>query len=181
MFDNISNLCTVKKIADSMTSAGQKISNHTVENYLDGLVDSLLMYRVSRYDIKGKEYLQLQDKYYLADIGLRYYLLGTRNVDQGHIIENVVYLELLRRGYTVYVGKLGSTEVDFVAQDFDGNIEYYQVAWTVRDEKTMERELTPLDSIADHNPKYLLTMDNDPPASHNGIRQKFVLDWLLDN
>lgn len=180
MFDNIGNLCTVKKIADSMTSAGRKISNHTVENYLDGLVDSLLMYRVSRYDIKGKEYLQLQDKYYLVDIGLRYYLLGTRNVDQGHILENIVYLELLRRGYTVYVGKIGSTEVDFVAQDFDGNIEYYQVALTVRDEKTMERELTPLDSIADHNPKYLLTMDNDPPASHNGIRQKYVLDWLLD-
>lgn len=180
MFDNIGNLCTIKKIADSMTSAGRKISNHTVENYLDGIVDSLLMYRVGRYDIKGKEYLQLQDKYYLADIGLRYYLLGTRNVDQGHILENVVYLELLRRGYTVYVGKVGSTEVDFVAQDLDGNLEYYQVAWTVRDEKTMERELTPLDSIADHNPKYLLTMDNDPPASHNGIRQKYVLDWLLD-
>ena len=180
MFDNIGNLCTIKKIADSMTSAGRKISNHTVENYLDGIVDSLLMYRVGRYDIKGKEYLQLQDKYYLADIGLRYYLLGTRNVDQGRILENVVYLELLRRGYAVYVGKVASTEVDFVAQDFDGNIEYYQVAWTVRDEKTMERELTPLDSIADHNPKYLLTMDNDPPASHNGIRQKYVLDWLLD-
>lgn len=180
MFDNIGNLCTVKKIADSMTSAGRKVSNHTVENYLDGITESLLMYRVSRYDIKGKEYLQLQDKYYLADVGLRYYLLGTRNVDQGHILENVVYLELVRRGYTVYIGKNGSTEVDFVAQDFDGNIEYYQVSWTVRDKKTLERELSPLDSIADHNPKYLLTMDNDPPVSYNGIRQVFVLDWLLD-
>lgn len=133
MFDNIGNLCTTKKIADSMTSAGRKISNHTVENYLEGMTDSLLMYRVGRYDIKGKEYLQLQDKYYLADIGLRYYLLGMRNVDQGHILENVVYLELAS-----------------------------------------------LDSIADHNPKYLLTMDNDPPTSHNGIRQVFVLDWLLN-
>lgn len=179
MFDNIGNLCTVKKIADSMTSAGRKISNHTVENYLEGIVDSLLMYRVSRYDVKGKEYLQLQDKYYLADIGLRYYLLGTRNVDQGHILENIVYLELIRRGYMVYIGKVGNTEVDFVTQDFEGNTEYYQVSWTVREESTLERELRPLDSIADHNMKYLLTMDNDPPASHNGIRQIFVLDWLL--
>ena len=179
MFDNIGNLCTAKRIADSMTSAGRKISNHTVENYLEGITDSLLMYRVSRYDIKGKEYLQLQDKYYLADIGLRYYLLGTRNVDQGHILENIVYLELIRRGYAVYIGKNGNAEVDFVAQDMDGNIEYYQVSWTVREEKTLQRELFPLDSIADHNPKYLLTMDNDPPASHNGIRQVFVLDWLL--
>ena len=179
MFDNIGNPCTVKKIADSMTSAGRKISNHTVENYLEGITESLLMYRVGRYDIKGKEYLQLNDKYYLADIGLRYYLLGTRNVDQGHILENIVYLELLRRGYTVYVGKLGTAEVDFVAQDYDGNLEYYQVSWSVREEKTLEREIKALDGISDHNPKYLLTMDNDPPISYNGIRQKYVLDWLL--
>lgn len=179
MFDNIGNLCTVKKIADTMTSAGRKISNHTVENYLEGITDSLLMYRVGRYDIKGKEYLQLQDKYYLADIGLRYYLLGQQNVDQGHILENVVYLELRRRGLEVYIGKNGAAEVDFVVRDFDGNMEYYQVSWTVRDENVLERELTPLNSIADHNPKYLLTMDNDPPTSHNGIRQIFVLDWLL--
>ena len=179
LFDNIGNLCTLKKVADTMTSSGRKISPRTVENYLEGVTDSLLMYRVSRYDIKGKEYLQVQDKYYLADVGLRYHLLGTRNVDQGHILENVVYLELLRRGYRVYVGKSGSAEVDFVAQDYDGNLEYYQVSWTVRDEATLQRELRPLDTISDHNPKYLLTMDNDPPASYNGIRQKFVLDWLL--
>jgi len=179
MFDNIGNLCTIKKIADSMTSAGRKVSTHTVENYLEGITDSLLMYRVGRYDIKGKEHLQLLDKYYLADMGLRYYLLGTRNVDQGHILENVVYLELLRRGYTVYIGKLGSAEVDFVAQDYEGNTEYYQVCWSVRDEATLQRELRPLDSIPDHNPKVLLTMDNDPPVSYNGIRQKYALDWFL--
>lgn len=180
MFDNIGNLCTAKKIADTMTSAGRKISPRTVENYLDGILDSLLMYKVSRYDIKGKEYLKLQDKYYLADIGLRYYLLGTRNVDQGHILENIVYLELLRRGYQVYIGKAGNTEVDFVAQDYDGNMEYYQVSWSVHDENTLQRELKPLASINDHNLKVLLTMDNDPPISYNGIRQKYVLDWLLD-
>lgn len=179
MFDNIGNLCTAKKISDSMTSAERKISSKTVENYLEGILDSLLMYRVSRYDIKGKEYLKLQDKYYLADMGLRYYLLGTRNVDQGHILENIVYLELIRRGYQVYVGKVANTEVDFVAQDYEGNLEYYQVSWTVRDEVTLSRELKPLDSINDHNPKFLLTMDNDPPVSYNGIRQKYVIDWLL--
>lgn len=180
MFDNIGNTCSVKKIADTMTSAGRKISNHTVENYLEGITDSLLMYRVGRYDIKGKEYLRLLEKFYLADVGLRYYLLGTSNVDQGHILENIVYLELLRRGYKVFVGKVGASEVDFVTQDFEGNVEYYQVSFSVRDEQTLKRELESLDSIDDHNPKYLLTMDNDPPISHNGIKQKYVLDWLLE-
>ena len=180
MFDNIGNTCSVKKISDTMTSAGRKISNHTVENYLEGITDSLLMYRVGRYDIKGKEHLRLLEKFYLADVGLRYYLLGTSNVDQGHILENVVYLELLRRGYKVFVGKVGASEVDFVTQDFQGNVEYYQVSFSVRDEQTLKRELESLDSIDDHNPKYLLTMDNDPPISHNGIKQKYVLDWLLE-
>ncbi len=180
MFDNIGNTCSAKKIADTMTSIGRKVSNHTVENYLEGIMDSLLMYRVGRYDIKGKEHLRLLDKYYLADVGLRYYLLGTANVDMGHILENVIYLELLRRGYKVFVGKSGSAEVDFVAQDYDGNIEYYQVAWSVRDEKTLKRELEPLDIISDHNPKYLITMDNDPPISYNGIKQKYALSWLLE-
>lgn len=180
MFDNIGNPCTAKKISDTMTSKGRKISNHTVENYLEGLTDSLLMYRVSRYDIKGKEYLQLFDKYYIADVGLRYYLLGTANADMGHILENVVYLELLRRGYRVYVGKNAGAEVDFVVQDIDGNTEYYQVSWSVRDKQTLKRELGALESIEDHNPKYILTMDNDPPISYNGIRQKYVLEWLLD-
>ena len=180
MFDNIGNPCTAKKISDTMTSKGRKISNHTVENYLEGLTDSLLMYRVSRYDIKGKEYLQLFDKYYIADVGLRYYLLGTANADMGHILENVVYLELIRRGYRVFVGKNASAEVDFVVQDINGNTEYYQVSWSVRDEQTLKRELGALESIEDHNPKYILTMDNDPPISYNGIRQKYVLEWLLD-
>ena len=180
MFDNIGNLCTIKKIADTMTSAGRKISNHTVENYLEGLTNSLLMYRVSRFDIKGKEYLATQDKYYLADVGLRYYLLGTNRPDAGHVLENIVYLELLRRGYQVYVGKVGSTEVDFVVQDFDGNTEYFQVSQTVRDEQTLQRELAPLERITDHFPKTLLVMDNDPPVSYNGIKQKYVLDWLLE-
>lgn len=180
MFDNIGNICSNKKISDTLTSMNRKISNHTVENYLDAITDSLLMYRVNRYDIKGKQYLQLQEKYYLVDIGLRYYLLGSSNTDKGHILENIVYLELLRRGYTIYVGKSDNEEVDFVVQDKLGNTEYYQVSLTVRDENTLKRELKPLESIQDHNAKYLLTMDNDPLTSHNGIKQIYVLDWLLN-
>lgn len=178
MFDNIGNLCSIKKIADTMTSDGRKITSPTVENYLSALVDSYILYKVRRYDIKGKQYLKTGEKYYVVDIGLRYYLLGTKKVDMGHILENIIYLELLRRGYEIYIGKVGSTEVDFIAINDEG-IEYYQVALTVHDEKTLERELYPLNSISDHNPKYLLTLDNDPITSHNGIKQINAIDWLL--
>lgn len=178
MFDNVGNLCSIKKIADTMTSDGRKITSPTVENYLSALVDSYILYKVRRYDIKGKQYLKTGEKYYVVDIGLRYYLLGTKKVDMGHILENIIYLELLRRGYEIYIGKVGSTEVDFIAINDEG-IEYYQVALTVHDEKTLERELYPLNSISDHNPKYLLTLDDDPPTSHNGIKQLNAIDWLL--
>lgn len=178
MFDNIGNLCSIKKIADTMTSDGRKITSPTVENYISALVDSYILYKVRRYDIKGKQYLKTGEKYYVVDIGLRYYLLGTKKVDMGHILENIIYLELLRRGYEIYIGKVGSTEVDFIAINDEG-IEYYQVALTVHDEKTLERELYPLNSISDHNPKYLLTLDNDPITSHNGIKQINAIDWLL--
>lgn len=179
MFDNIGNPCSIKKIADTMTSMDRKISNHTVENYLDAMTECFLMYKVGRYDVKGKQYLQLLDKYYLTDIGLRYYLLGSSNTDQGHILENIVFLELLRRGNQIYVGKVGNNEVDFIVQNPVGETEYFQVSLSVRDENTLKRELEPLENIQDHNPKYLLTMDNDPPSSHNGIKQLYVLDWLL--
>ena len=178
MFDNVGNLCSTKKIADTMTSAGRKIAVHTVENYLSALCESFSMYQVGRYDVKGKQYLKTGDKYYACDIGLRYLLLGTKKADDGHILENVIYLELLRRGYEVYIGKVGPAEVDFIAIGDSGE-EYYQVAWSVRDEETLLRELEPLDSIKDHNPKFLLTMDNTPLTSHNGIKQINALDWLL--
>lgn len=178
MFDNIGNLCSSTKIANTMTSAGRKISVRTVESYLEALTDSFILYRAERYDVKGKQYLSTGFKYYLADIGLRYYLLGSRQVDFGHILENIVYLELLRRGYEVHIGKMGTSEVDFVTFNEEG-VEYYQVALSVLDENTLKRELAPLDSIADHNPKYLLTMDVLPLTSHNGIKQINVLDWLL--
>ena len=178
MFDNIGNLCSSTKIANTMTSAGRKISVRTVETYLEALTDSFILYRADRYDVKGKQYLSVGAKYYLADIGLRYYLLGSRQVDFGHILENIVYLELLRRGYEVHVGKIGTAEVDFVAFNAEG-VEYYQVSLSVLDENTLKRELAPLDAISDHNPKYLLTMDMLPVTSHNGIRQMNVLDWLI--
>lgn len=178
MFDNIGNICSSTKIAGTMTSSGRKISVPTVESYLSALVDSFVLYKAQRYDIKGKQYLSTGAKYYAADIGLRYYLLGTKHADMGHILENIVYLELLRRGYEVYIGKIGDAEIDFIAINDEGE-EYYQVALTVLDENTLRRELSSLEAIHDHNPKYLLTMDYTPLTSHNGIKQINVLDWLM--
>lgn len=178
VFDNIGNLCSSTKVANTMTSAGRRISVPTVEGYLAALRDSFIVYKADRYDVKGKQRLTTGAKYYVTDIGLRYYLLGTKQADMGHILENVVYLELLRRGYEVHVGKAGDVEVDFIAINDEGE-EYYQVSRTVMEEKTLRRELAPLESIHDHNPKYLLTMDFVPMVSHNGIKQMNALDWLL--
>jgi predicted AAA+ superfamily ATPase len=179
MFDNIGSMSSIKKISDTMTSGGRKITTHTVESYLSALVDSYILYRIGRYDVKGKQHLKTGEKYYLVDIGLRYLLLGTQKADFGRILENIVYLELQRRGHEIYIGKVNANEVDFVAINGSG-LSYYQVAQTVRQSETLERELTPLNAISDHNPKYLLTLDDDPPASHNGIRQINALDWLLE-
>ncbi len=177
--DNIGNLASIKKISDTMSADKQEISTHTVENYLTYLEESYLLYSVSRYDIKGRDYLRTGEKYYLADVAFRYLLLGDKKQDYGHILENVVYLELIRRGYQVFIGKTGNQEVDFVA--FKGtDLEYYQVSLSVLDENTLKRELSALESISDHNPKYLLTLDALPVTSHNGIKQINVLDWLLD-
>ena len=178
MFDNIGNMCSSTKIANSMTSSGRKISVPTVENYLSALCDSFILYKVGRYDIKGKQYLATGAKYYAADIGLRYFILGTKQADMGHILENIVYLELIRRGYEVHIGKVGDAEVDFIAIGAEGE-EYYQVSQTVLEEQTLKRELSSLDAIKDHNPKYLLTMDYTPLTSYNGIKQVNVLEWLL--
>lgn len=178
MFDNIGNMYSSTKIANAMTSSGRKISVPTVENYISALCDSFILYKAERYDIKGKQYLATGAKYYVADIGLRYFILGTKQADMGHILENIVYLELIRRGYEVHVGKVGDGEVDFIAIGAEGE-EYYQVSQTVLEEQTLKRELSSLDAIKDHNPKYLLTMDYTPMTSYNGIKQINVLDWLL--
>lgn len=178
MFDNIGNLVSSKKIADMLTSAGRKIDVKTVEKMIEGLTDSFILYRARRYNVKGKQYLKTMEKYYAVDIGLRYALLGSRNTDVGHILENIVYLELLRRGYTVYIGKVDEQEVDFVAMDEEGN-RYYQVAATVREQSALQRELLPLQKIHDHYPKILLSLDEDPKADYDGIRRINALDWLM--
>lgn len=178
IFDNIGNITNATKIANTLTSVGRKITVNTVDGYINALVESFVVYKAGRYDVKGRQYLTTGAKYYVADVGLRYYLLGNKKTDLGHILENIVYLELIRRGYEVYVGKVDNKEIDFIASNHLGE-EYYQVAYTVLDEATLARELAPLNSINDHNPKYLLTMDFVPPVLHNGIRQINVLEWLM--
>lgn len=182
LFSNVGSECSANKIAGVLTAAGRKIAPQTVDQYLEAVVESFIFYKADRYDIKGKDLLKTNPKYYATDPGLRKVVIGSSSSDAGHILENVVYLELLRRGCRVYVGKIGPAEVDFVAVSDEGE-EYYQVAYTVKDAdgKTLERELRPLLSIRDHNPKYLLTMDYGAVVNHNGIRQINVLDWLVRN
>lgn len=179
MFDNVGNSTSAKKISDTLTSYGRKITTPTVEKYLSALVDSFILQKVNRYDISGKQHLKTAEKYYVTDLGLQRFLLNKNKLNLGHNLENIVFLELIRRGYKVYIGKIGSLEVDFIAEGF-GYTNYYQVAQTVKDEETLSRELKPLNSIKDHNPKYLLTNDLAPETSHNGIRQINVIDWLLN-
>ncbi len=178
LFSSIGSIMSVKKIADTLTSNGRNISVHTVESYLDLLTESYIFNKVSRYDIKGKQHLETKNKYYATDVTMRYAVLGRKDLDAGHILENIIYLELIRRGYKVYIGKVGEKEIDFVAVNKEGTV-YYQVAYTTRDEKTLDRELSPLMSINDHYPKYILTMDIDPEVDYNGIRKMNVIDWLL--
>lgn len=180
VFDNVGNLLSGTKIANAMTSAGRKIDQRTVEKYLQGLTDSLLIYPAMRYDIKGKQYLTTLEKYYVVDLGMREMLLGHgRRQDLGHLLENVVYLELLRRGYQVYVGQLPGGEVDFVAVS-PTELIYYQVSVTTLDENVLTRELAPLQKISDNYPKYLLTLDDIiATANYDGIKKRNVLDWLL--
>jgi predicted AAA+ superfamily ATPase len=178
-FDNIGNVLSTKKIADTMTTVGRKIDVKTVEKYLQALQESFILYQVKRYNIKGRQQLKSMAKFYVVDVGLRRMLLGSRSVDVGHILENIVYLELIRRGNEVFVGKVNAMEVDFVAMDVNGT-NYYQVAATVREEKTLERELKSLRALNDAYPKTLLTLDDDPEADYDGIKRKNVLDWLME-
>lgn len=175
--DNIGNISVIKRISDTLTSLGRKTTSHTVENYVAVLIDSFIFYPVQRFDIKGKELLKTGLKLYLADVGLRQVINGSKGSDLGHILENIVFLELARRGGEIFVGKAANAEIDFVVINGDHKA-YYQVSLSVRDSATMQRELAPLLSISDNFPKYLLTLDNDPVIYHNGIKQLYVLDWL---
>lgn len=180
ILDSIGSPISTKKISDTLTSKGMTISNHTVDKYITSFVESYLIYKVERFDVKGKNLLVRDYKYYSVDTGLRSYLLGKKaNSDMGHILENIVYLELLRRGYRVYVGKVDDLKIDFVAEN-QGGLKYFQVSLTVRDAKVLERELRSLQRIGDHYPKYLITMDMDLSSDYDGITKINVIDWLLE-
>jgi predicted AAA+ superfamily ATPase len=177
--DNVGSYLSTKSISDYMNSSGRKIDVKTVEKYVDALVESFLLYRAHRYNIKGKQQLKTLEKYYTVDIGLRYAVLGNEGADVGHILENVIYLELIRRGNKVTVGKWDEFEVDFVANSPNERM-YIQVAASVRDSDTLERELRSLQKINDHYPKYILTLDDDPDSDYNGIRRTNALRWLCE-
>ena len=176
VFDNIGQLVSTNKISNTLISNNRKCSVNTVEGYLNSLIDSYIIYKISRYDIKGKEYLKTGDKYYVCDMGLRKYLLGSVK-DYGSILENIIFLELKRRNYEIYIGKYEDSEVDFVIKNNEG-IKYIQVSLSVREEKTLEREITPLKNINDNYPKYIITLDYDT-VDYDGIKQINALDFLL--
>ena len=177
LFDNIGNIVSSKKISDSLVSYGRKTTSVTVENYIESLSEAYVIYEANRYDIKGKQHLKSLEKYYVVDVGLRKLLLGSKNTDIGHTLENIVYLELIRRGFAVSIGKIDDLEIDFIAEK-DGNKEYYQVSASVLDPATFEREITPLRKVSDNYPKYIITMD-EFSSNNEGIRQVNVIDFLL--
>ena len=177
LFDNIGQMVSTNKICNTLNSNNRKISINTIENYINYLLDSYLIYKISRYDIKGKEYLKTGDKYYACDLGLRKYILGEVR-DLGSILENIIFLELKRRNYEIYIGKIGEQEVDFVIKKDEG-IKYIQVALSVRDENTLNREIKALESIKDNYPKYIITLDYDK-ANYNGIKLINAIDFLTE-
>lgn len=179
LIDSVGSTVSARNIARVLTANGKKIDNKTVSKYIDTLVESYLFYKVNRYDIKGKQHLATQEKYYLVDLGLRNALLGKELVaDAGHLLENVIYLELRRRNYQIWIGKTDNLEVDFVVRDKDGYTQYIQVAYTVKERTTLERELSPFDRIPDYNERLLITMDYET-GNHNGVKQINAIDWIL--
>lgn len=177
LFDNIGNILSSKKISDSLTSHGRKVSRPTIDAYLQYLINSYCINKVSRFDIKGKEYLKSLEKYYVTDLGLRNYLLGFRDIDRGFVLENVIYLELKRRGFEVFIGKYDNKEIDFIASNND-NIFYIQVAETVKTNIVLERELTPLKAIKDFHHRAIITLDYEINQSIEGIKIVNALEWL---
>ena len=177
LFDNIGNIVSSKKISDSLVSYGRKTTSVTVENYIESLSEAYVVYKAERYDVKGKQHLKSLEKYYAVDMGLRKLLLGQKNTDIGHILENIVYFELVRRGFEVCIGKIDDLEIDFIAEK-DGDKEYYQVSASVLDPNTFEREIEPLRRVHDNYPKYIVTMD-EITSNNEGIKQINVIDFLL--
>ena len=180
LIDSVGSTISAGNIAKVLTANKKKIDNKTVSKYIDTLVESYLFYQVNRYDIKGEQHLATQEKYYLVDLGFRNALLGKELAsDAGHLLENIVYLELIRRNYQVWIGKVNNLEVDFIVRNNEGFTQYIQVSQTVQDKVTLERELKPLNTIPDHFEKLLITMDYDT-GTYNGIKKINAIDWLLN-
>ncbi|MDW7730597.1 MAG: ATP-binding protein [Bacillota bacterium] len=176
---NVGNIVSTNKISDYLNSSGRKTTGETIDNYLKMLENAYIVYKANRYDLKGKMFLKSLEKYYMVDMGIRNQLTGLRDTDYGHILENIVYLELIRRGYEVTIGKIGPVEVDFVATKSNEKI-YFQVSATILDGQTRERELRPLQAIKDNYPKVILTMDQPVFDDYSGIRIQNILDFLLE-
>lgn len=176
---NVGSIVSTKKISDYLTSSGRKTTSETIDNYLKMLENAFIVYKANRYDLKGKMFLKTLEKYYVVDMGIRNQMTGLRNTDYGHMLENITYLELIRRGYDVTIGKLGSLEIDFVATKSNEKI-YFQVSATILDERTRERELRPLQAIKDNYPKVILTMDQPVFDDYSGIRVQNIIDFLLE-
>ena len=179
LIDSIGSNVSAANIANTLKSNKKPIDNKTVSKYIDSLVESYLFYRVKRYDIKGKQHLATQEKYYLVDLGFRHALLGKELLsDAGHLLENVIYLELKRRNFQIWIGKTNNLEVDFVVRTKEGFTQYIQVSQTVQNPTTLASELAPLNSISDHHEKLLITMDFDT-GTYNGIKKINAIDWLI--
>ncbi len=176
--DVIGNPVSIKGITDYLNSNNRKVSDHTVSTYVTALTAAFIFYPVERYNIQGKEILKTNKKFYIVDVGLRNHLITKRNLDLGFMLENIVYLELIRRNYKVNVGKVGDKEIDFVVQK-NGVTEYFQVSANVSDEKTFAREISPLESVKDNYKKTILTLDKFTTGNYNGILVENAIDWLL--
>lgn len=176
---NVGNIVSTKKISDYLTSKGRKTASETIDNYLKMLENAFIIYKANRFDLRGKLFLKTLEKYYITDMGIRNQLTGLRNTDYGHVLENIIYLELIRRGYQVTIGKIGSLEIDFVAEK-QNERNYFQVSATIIDDNTRSRELRPLLALSDNYPKYILTMDKTPFTDYEGIKIINIIDFLLD-
>jgi len=181
LYAETGNFQNTNKISNTLTSFGNKVSNKTVTRYIEGIENSMLIYKADRYNVKGRKIFANNAKYYAVDNGLRRLIAGDRSEDYGHILENIVYLELLRRGYQVYTGVVDNLEVDFLAKKSNGEQLYIQVSFNTEKEETLKRELRPLEAIKDQHPKQLLTMDEIlPEQNFNGIIKTSVLKWLMN-
>ncbi len=179
LIDSVGSSVSAGNISKVLTANKKKIDNKTVSKYIETLVEAYLFYKVNRYDIKGKQHLATLEKYYLVDLGFRNAILGKELAsDTGHLLENIIFLELKRRNNQVWIGKTNNLEVDFVVRNNEGYTQYIQVAQTVQNATTLERELAPFESIADHHEKLLITMDYET-GTYNGIKKINALDWLI--